>query len=174
MNLSTLKNLTNISIALLLWFSFLGATKHPIYLSVTHMEYNEKEKTIEISCKIFTNDLETTLKRNYKTNIDLLHPKNQHRMDSLLDNYLQGRLKIKVNKSNSRMEFVGYEQIEDAIFTYYQIPGIEEQPTLFEIDNTILYDYQKTQSSIIQVTVAGNRKSTKLVNPQRQANFEFK
>ena len=174
MRSATLNLFSRIFIALFLWMSFTGAVKHPIYLSVTNIEYNDKEKTMEISCKIFTNDLENTLKKKYKTNIDLLHPKDQHRMDSLLDNYLQDRLKIQVNQAKSKMEFVGYEQIEDAIFTYYQIAGVEAQPTLIEIDNTILYDYQKTQSSIVQVMVAGKRKSTKLLNPEHQARFELK
>ena len=32
-------------------------TYHPIFVSVTEIEHNNKDKTLEISCKIFTDDL---------------------------------------------------------------------------------------------------------------------
>ena len=34
------------------------STYHPIFVSVTEIEHNAKDKTLEISCKIFTDDLE--------------------------------------------------------------------------------------------------------------------
>ena len=53
-----------------------STTNHPIYVSVTEIEHNAKEKTLEISCKIFTDDFEKALKATYKTYVDLLKPKN--------------------------------------------------------------------------------------------------
>ena len=38
-----------------------SGTHHPIYVSVTEIEHNAKDKTLEISCKIFTDDFEKTL-----------------------------------------------------------------------------------------------------------------
>ena len=39
---------------------------HPIFVSVTEIEHNAKDKTLEISCKIFTDDFEKTLRLTYK------------------------------------------------------------------------------------------------------------
>jgi len=167
-------NITRNLVLLVLIFIFTNAAKHPVFLSVTNVEYNNKEHRMEISCKIFTNDLESTLKKRFKTGIDLLHPKDQGRMDSLLNVYLQEHLKVSVDGKSRAMEYLGYEQIEDGIFTYYQISDIQQTPSFVELDNTILYDYQKTQSSIMHVTVEGKRKSSKLVNPEHNARFEFK
>ena len=40
---------------------------HPFYISITEINHNAKDKTLEISCKMFAEDLEETLNKNYKT-----------------------------------------------------------------------------------------------------------
>ena len=37
---------------------FSGNSNHPIFMSVTEIEHNAKDKTLEISCKVFTDDFE--------------------------------------------------------------------------------------------------------------------
>ena len=44
---------------------------HPFYISVTEINQNPKEKTLEISCKLFAEDFETTLNKEYKTTVKL-------------------------------------------------------------------------------------------------------
>ena len=43
---------------ILLWLPFFPSQQdaHPIYVSVTEIEHNAAEKTLEISCRIFTDD----------------------------------------------------------------------------------------------------------------------
>ena len=52
-------------------------TFHPFYVSVTEMNYNAKTKSIEISCKLFAEDLENVLKQNNKAAVDLANDKLQ-------------------------------------------------------------------------------------------------
>ena len=47
-----------------------SGVKHPYYLSVVEVNHNATDKTLEISCKIFTNDFENTLEKNYKSKVD--------------------------------------------------------------------------------------------------------
>ena len=49
---------------------FLG--NHPIYVSVVEIEHNAFAKTLEISCKLFTDDFEKQLRNSYKVHVDLL------------------------------------------------------------------------------------------------------
>jgi hypothetical protein len=39
---------------------------HPFHVSVVEINYNATDKTLEISCKIFTDDFEKVLAQNYK------------------------------------------------------------------------------------------------------------
>jgi hypothetical protein len=145
---------------------------HPIYVSVTEIEHNAKDKTLEISCKIFTDDLEKTLRQTYKGSVDLLQPKDKTAMNKLVQDYVQKHLQIKVDEKTVALQFLGYEQEEEGIISFYQVNNIAAVKKLDIIDN-ILFEYKKEQISIVHTTVNGNRKSTKLVNPEEKASFVF-
>ena len=169
------KNKRSIVIRLLLicmTLVFTGATTHPIYVSVTEIQHNAKDKTLEISCKIFTSDFEAILKSKTKSKVNLLQPADKTLMESLVNQYIQQHLKIKVDGNLKPMEFLGYEQNEDAIQSFFEINDVA---TLKKIDvqDDILYEYKSEQISIIHVVVNGNRKSTKLVNPDNSVSLNY-
>lgn len=152
-------------------FRGLGGS-HPIFVSVTEIEHNAKDKTLEISCKIFTDDFEKTLRSTYKTYVDLLQPKDKNAMNKLVADYVQKHLIIKVDGKPVALQFLGYEQDEEGIESYYQVNNISAVKKL-DITDNILFEYKKEQISIIHTNVNGNKKSTKLVNPEERTSFEF-
>ncbi len=149
-----------------------AAIYHPIYVSVTEIEHNAKDKTLEVSCKIFTDDFEKTLRSTYNTYVDLLKPKDKNAVNKLVADYVQKHLLIKVDGKPVVLQFLGYEQDEEGIVSYYQVNNINAVKKL-DITDNILFEYKKEQLSIIHTTVNGNKKSTKLVNPDEKASFEF-
>ena len=151
---------------------FSSARMHPIFVSVTEIEYNAKGKTLEISCKIFTDDFEKTLRNVYKTHVDLLKPADKDAMNKLVNDYVQKHLQVNVDGKNVQLRFIGYEEIEEGIYSYYQADNINAVKTLSVTDN-VLYEYKAEQMSLIHVTVNGSRKSTKLNNPDAKADFVF-
>ena len=156
----------------LMGFIFNGATTHPIYVSVTEIQHNVKEKTLEVSCKIFTGDFEAILKSKSKSKINLLQPTDKKLMETLVDQYIQQHLKIKVDGQTKKLEFLGYEQNEDAIQSYFEIYEVARMKKI-DIQDDILYEYKSEQISIIHIVVNGNRKSTKLVNPDSKFSLSF-
>jgi hypothetical protein len=149
-----------------------SATNHPLFVSVTEIEFNAKDKALEISCKIFTDDFEKTLRQNYKTTVDLLKPKDKTAMNKLVSDYVQKHLLLTVDGKKAVLQFLGYEQQEEGIVSFYQAGNITAVKKI-AITNNILYEYKKEQIGIIHVTVDGNRKSTKLTNPEEKCSFEF-
>ncbi|MEI4896699.1 hypothetical protein Q8G71_36015, partial [Klebsiella pneumoniae] len=83
---------------------------HPIYVSVTEIEHNARDKTLEISCKIFTDDFEKTLRQQYNTPIDLLNPKDKTAMEKLVSAYVLKHLIVKTDRKPAALQFLGYEQ----------------------------------------------------------------
>jgi hypothetical protein len=57
---------------------------HPLHVSVTEINHNAADKTLEISCKLFTDDFEKVLSQNYKTKVDLINPPDRPAMDKLV------------------------------------------------------------------------------------------
>ncbi len=147
-------------------------TYHPIYVSVTEIEHNVKESTLEISCKIFTDDFEKALRKVNKQRIDLLNPALKESMNIAVNDYVQAHMSLKVNSGPVKMQFLGYEELEEGIVSYYQVNDVKNIKELI-VQNNILFDYQPQQISLLHVTVNGNRKSTKLNNPESVAVFKF-
>lgn len=145
---------------------------HPIYVSVTEIEHNAKEKTLEVSCKIFTDDFEQTLRKLTDKRIDLLNPMLKAEMNEIVRDYVQKHLRLNADGRNVKLNFIGFEQQEEGITSFLQADNITKIKELSITDN-ILYEYKSEQISIIHVTVNGNRKSTKLNNPEDKAIFTF-
>ena len=149
-----------------------GGNIHPIYMSVTEIEHNAKEKTLEISCKIFTNDLETTLRQHYKGYVDLVNPKDKAAMNKLVNDYIQKHLSVQLEGKPVALQFLGYEQEEEGINSYYQVNNVAAVKKI-DITDNILYDYKKEQISLLHVIVNGNRKTTRLINPDDKLSLQF-
>ncbi len=145
---------------------------HPVFVSVTEVEHNAKEKTLEISCKVFTDDFEKALRKTYNTPIDLVTPKNASAMQTIVGDYVSKHLAITVDDKKATLTFIGYEQIEEGIYCYFQASNISSIKKISITDN-VMYDYKKEQVSVLHVTVNGKRQSTKMNNPKDITVFEF-
>jgi hypothetical protein len=158
----------------LIVFALFGFTSdnHPIFVSVTEIEHNTKEKTLQVSCKIFTDDFETTLRKKYNVKIDLLDMKQRTAMGPMVSDYVQKHLAIVADGKKVVLEFLGFEQDEEGIVSYYEVKNITSVKKLDVTDN-ILYDEKPQQMQIIHVIVNGERKSSRLNNPDAKAAFEF-
>ncbi len=146
--------------------------KHPIFVTVTEIEHNAKEKSLEISCKIFTDDFEKTLRAAYKTKVDLLDAKIKPTMDKLANDYIVKHLKITVDGKITTLKYVGFERIEEGIYSYFEIENVNN-PKKISITNDLLYEYKKDQMSLMHISVAGKRQSRKLTNPEKLVALEF-
>ena len=70
---------------------------HPLHVSVTEINHNSTDKTLEISCKLFTDDFEKVLAQNYKTKVDLINPVDRPAMEKLVNDFVQKHLTIKAD-----------------------------------------------------------------------------
>lgn len=154
---------------LMCWL-FLVLLPHPFYLSLTELKYDASKKNIEVSCKMFTNDLEDALKKNSGKPVDLLNPKNKQEVEKILFEYIKKRLSISINNKQVILKYIGYEKEEEAIWTYMEITDCELPKTL-TIDNKLLYDYLKEQINIVQCEVGRYKESSKVANPESRISF---
>ena len=145
---------------------------HPYYVSVTEINHNATDKTLEISCKLFTDDFEKALADKYKMKVDLSAPKDKKTMDRIITDYIKNHLAIKADGKIVNFNYVGFEKEEEAVFSYFQVDNVSSVKRI-DITNSILHEEHDTQINIMHVSVGGNRKSTKLDYPNTQAAFNF-
>jgi hypothetical protein len=150
----------------------LMAAVHPFYMSVTEIRYNTPRKSLEISCRIFSDDLENVLKKESGQPLDIIHPKNHAAADSLVARYLRNHLSLRADGQPLSYKYIGYEISEDATWCYLECAPLAPFRKL-DIRNDILYSEHETQSHMIHVIVGERRQSTKLDNPKSTAVFTF-
>ena len=156
----------------LMCLPYKGNIHHPIFVSVTEIEHNSKEKTLEVSCKIFTDDFEKTLRAEYKTHVDLLDEKVKPAMDKLVNDYVQRHLKIIVDGKIVSLKYLGFEKIEEGIYSYYQVDNVLN-PKKIEVTDNVLLEYNTQQMNIVHVIVGGERKSAKLAGTDNKVTVQF-
>ena len=93
-------------------------------------------------------------------------------MEKMVNDYIRKHFNISVDGKPVVLNFLGYEQIEEGIVSYYEVANILKLKKI-SISNNLLYEYMDQQTGIIHVTVNGKRKSTKLVNPDDKVEMGF-
>lgn len=145
---------------------------HPFYVSKIELNHNTKDKTIEVSVRVFTDDMELTLQKIGNTSVNLNSPKNIEVIDKLINKYISEHLKITIDNKATTLNYLGFEINKESVWMYFEIPHIDKLNTI-GISCKILYDYKKDQINIFQVKANGNDKSYKLENPNSFVNFKL-
>jgi hypothetical protein len=146
---------------------------HPFYVSVTEVQHNAKDQALEISCKVFAEDLEQALKAHYKSLVDFSKDQNKEQVQAWVSDYFTKTLQIRADGKPAAFSIVGYEKEKESVFVYLQADHVSA-PKKIDIQNTILYDVSESQINIMHVTVNAKRQSSKVGFPVKQASFVFK
>lgn len=162
------------------WFILIGLSAlgpgrdnvHPLYITITEINHNVKDKILEVSCKAFTNDLETVLEKMAKTKVDLSGSTDKKATDRLIEAYVERHLLLKCDGKPVVLHFIGSEKEADGTWSYFQVNDI---PSVKKIDvvNNLLYEGFQQEINIMHVTVGGERKSFRLDCPVADATFQF-
>lgn len=151
----------------------LVAVLHPFYISVVEMNHNPKEATVEISVRIFSEDLEKTIKKYTTAKIDINNPPDKAFMDKQINTYISQRLKLKINGQPVTFNYIGYEIQKESAWCYFEITKVPEVKKLEVVDCSLLYDFEKSQTNILHVKSKGIEKSYKLDYPKNSTTFDF-
>ena len=145
---------------------------HPLHVSVTEINHNAADKTLEISCKLFTDDFEKVLGQNYKTSVDLINPPDRAAMEKLVSQFIRQHLVLKIDDKLVQLAYLGYERDNDAIYSYFQVENLPAVKKI-GVTNSIMYELFTDQINLMHVSVGGKRKSTKLDYPEKETVFSF-
>lgn len=157
-------------VALLFGFSLFF---HPLHISVTEIEYNNKVKSLQIISRIFIDDLEAAIRAEKNIpNLDIINPKNGLKTETLVADYLRAHLKIKLDGKERQLNFLGYEEENLAFVCYIEIENVSNFKVL-EVENTIITETYNDQSNLVHVTYNGPVKSARLMKDKPAEIFTF-
>lgn len=146
---------------------------HPLHVSTTEMNFNPKEKSLEVTCRIFTDDFERILTKNYKAKTDLTKPEMHKAMDVFIKKYIDSHLQYVLNGKKVKGNYIGFEVDHEATNVYLEIENVLSVESL-NVTNSILYDLFDDQMNILHVENKGLRKSARTNYPSTQLEVNFK
>jgi hypothetical protein len=148
-------------------------TLHPFHVSVCDMEYDAPTKALQISQRIFMDDLGVGLQRFHQLEyVDTFKPKDAKVLDSLIAEYIKAKLFIDINGKPAELKFIGSEVEGDARWCYIEIENVEKIDQA-QVSNLILFESFEDQENIIHMKVNGNLKSYKLNKREKLHAFKF-
>ncbi|MDQ0106162.1 hypothetical protein SAMN05660909_01331 [Chitinophaga terrae (ex Kim and Jung 2007)] len=154
------------------WMACWLTVLHPFYVSVTEIAHDAGKQELQVTCRIFTDDLENTLRAQFKTPVDITNPANRKKVDEYIAAYLSQHLVITLDGKTVSLHYLGYKIEEDAVWSFLEAEKIPVPKTV-QVKNDLLYEKHPTQINMIHVMVNGTRKSSKLDNPKSLATFSF-
>ena len=136
---------------------------HKFYMSIYQINFVTEKKMLQITARIFVDDLNATLSKNFNQTTHFSE-KNESENDLLLmKKYLSEHFTIKVNGQPKILVFLSKEMDVNVVVCYFRIIAIPKIKTL-EIRNTALLDLNSDQQNIIQTTIYGKKESLLLTN----------
>jgi len=150
--------LTSISSVVLV---FIGSF-HPLHVSVTEIEMDEKDKALEIMMRVFVDDVELTLRKTRnEPALDVMQLKNGLTIDQMMTEYLKEHFKISLDGKAQKIKYIGHEVEGEAFIFYSEVSGVKKWNTI-QVQNNIIMETHEDQSNLVHVTVKGNVRSLRL------------
>lgn len=142
---------------------------HPFFVSVTEIEYVPKDRVMGVSCKLFNDDLETTLRQSTGQQVDIF--KGDKKLNTgFLQQYFGKHFSITADGKPLSCKVIGYELDGEACFVYLEAP-LDKRPLAVTVQTDLLYDFNRSQINMVHYLDQGNRQSHKLVYPNRDIRF---
>ena len=140
---------------------------HKFYLSNTSIEFNAQTRAIEITSKIFTDDLEHAIEAQcYRYHS--LHPQTPE-VYELVKKHIGEKLSLQVGDRNVVLNFIGYSVDND--MTTLFIEGNYFDPNQVVVRNTILLELFPDQQNIVEVRWNGQSKREYFTKDKTQFQF---
>ncbi len=156
-------------------FLFLGvffSNAHPFYVSICQVNFNEQSQSLEISVKIFVDDLIEGLSEEGHSKLYIGEAKEDAHTDEYIYDYLKKSIRFKVNEKDVEPAFVGKEMEKDVVWTYLEIDNIADLNDI-EVNCNLLTDVFSDQSNIVQVTKSGKTKNLLLSKRDTNGRLKF-
>ena len=157
-----MKKASRIFLSLVIFIAITSMTVHKFYVSVNQIDFVPKKKALEITSRIFIDDIDLALEKKYGKKYYFGTPKETSESVDFLKKYLKEKFAIKVNGQPKEIIFLGKEVEDNVLICYLTVKDIEKVTSL-EIKNTILMELYD-QQHIFHTNILGDKKSLLLTS----------
>jgi len=157
----------------ILFFSLSAFTFHKFYMGVFQVNYAAEKKMLQITSRIFVDDLNSGLEKKYHKKTFVGTGKETPEDVELLKKYLAENFTVKVNGQLKPIAFLSKEvESNDVLVCYSRIKDVEKFKTI-EISNSILVDWNSDQQNITHITAYGTKRSVLFTESSRKEVLKY-
>ena len=145
---------------------------HAFHTSLTEIQYNAKEKSLEVTIRLFTDDLENALTKINNGQKVMIGGKNDN-SNAVLSKYIQQHFAIITpQKQKKAINYLGKEIEGDATWVYVEIP--ESQVIKDHIlYNDLMQELFDDQTNLVNFFYAGSKKTFLFNSKIKSSAIEF-
>ncbi|CAM3616606.1 DUF6702 family protein [Flavobacterium chungbukense] len=146
---------------------------HKFYVGVFQVNYTAEKKMIQITSRIFIDDLNNAMEKKYHKKTFVGTEKETQADLDLFEKYLSENFLIKVNGQSKKITFLSKEvEAGDVLVCYSRIKDIDKFKTI-EISNTILVDWNSEQQNITHISAFDTKKSVLFTQSSRKEVLKY-
>lgn len=136
---------------------------HKFYTSIYQINYVPQKKMIQITSRIFIDDLNDAIEKRYHSKSYIGTDKETPKDVEAMQKYLAEKFSLKVNGVLKPMDFRSKEVEANVLICYFRITEISKI-TKLEIINSALMELNSDQQNIIQANISGEKQSLLLTS----------
>lgn len=134
---------------------------HKFYVSIYQINFVPEKKMLQITSRIFMDDLNYVLEKNFKKRVNIGEPIENEEDVVMMKKYINDNFSIKINGKQKQINFLSKEIDNNVVICYFNVKDISKI-TSIEIQNKMLLDLNSDQQNIIQTNINGKKKSLML------------
>lgn len=157
---------------LLISLCILAAPLHDFHTSVMQIDHNEKNRSLEITVRLFTDDLCLALENSGAPKMELGTQSELPSANEYIETYLKEHLSLTVNGKKVGYNYLGKEAQLDATWCYLEVEKVGNVKNL-EIENSIMLREFDDQTNLVNLNIKGRKKSGMSRKGVTKLSFEF-
>ena len=127
-------------------------------MAIFQVNYVPEKKMLQITSRIFVDDLNLAIQKKYGKKVSLGSEKESVDDQGVLKKYFTENLQIKVNGQSKPVAFLSKELEGDVLICYCRVTDVAKLHSA-EITNKLLTHWNSEQQNILHFTAFGNKQT---------------
>lgn len=148
---------------------------HKFYISVTSVEYSDKDRALQITTRVFIDDFERLLQERYGVKVSLATKEESDMANTYIEKYLRTKFVVEIDGKLMDYDFLGKQYDHDIMICYLEIPKIDLNTyKSISVQNEVLMDIFEEQKNVVHFKLGNQKKSFVLIRENNKGMLNLK
>jgi membrane-associated HD superfamily phosphohydrolase len=166
------KKKSNFLVIILLYTILTSFNTHKYYMGVFDVAYKKEKKAIQITSRLFIDDVEKALKKKYHKNFYLTTKEETKDANTYLTKYLEEVLAFKVNNKVQKTVFLTKETDGDLLVCYSKIT-FKDKIKKLQITNKALTEIFSEQQNLLHLDIQSKKETLLFSKDKKEQTINY-